>query len=136
MGERYLTGALPPAPQLSVKVAFVFEDVQGKGKGAIESLELGRGEPANEIGQDGLGQADELVAVDAAVVLETLFDPYRDLSGQTIMHRVDRSADDGGETGFDEDLPADDHEDAGPLRVSRGRAEDPVELPSPQGTTW
>jgi hypothetical protein len=47
---------------------------------------------ADEVGQDALGQAQQLVTMDAAVVLETFFDSNRDLGRKAVMGGVDPPA--------------------------------------------
>jgi len=45
----------------------------------IEQVDLFRGETAHIIGQDRLGQADQLIAVNAALVLQAFLDADQDL---------------------------------------------------------
>ena len=95
-----------------------------------------RREMANVVGEDGLRQADQLIAVNAAVVLESLLDADRNLAVKTVPAGVDRRADHAGKAGIEEKLTAYDDEYAGSPRVEGRGVSDPVEITSPQGMTW
>lgn len=78
----------------------------------VEELDLGRREHAHVVRQLRLWEADEFVAVDAAGVLQAFVFPDGNLGGQSVMQRVDRSADNGGEARINHHLPAYDDKHA------------------------
>ena len=84
---------------------------QRHGQRLIESTDARWREAGHEVGQDSLRKADEGVAMNARLVLEAVLRANLDLRRQGIAAGVDRGADDRGESGIDQGLPADDDED-------------------------
>ena len=64
-------------------------------------------------------------------MLHAVIDAEGHLRGQAVVGRVDGGADDGRVFRVDQDLPADDAEDAVPPQVFGGRVRDPVEFAAP-----
>ena len=93
-------------------------------------------EGADEVGERRFGQAHELVAVNAALLLESVRDTDRHLGTKSVMARIDRSADDGIEGGIDESLAADDHEDAKASGIVLRRLRDPVQIAALHEPAW
>jgi len=58
---------------------------QCAGQRPVEGHRFLRREMADEVGQDAFGQAQQLVTIDAAVVLETFLDSNRDLGRKAVM---------------------------------------------------
>ena len=75
-------------------------------------------EGADVVGQERLRQADERVAMDAGVMLESIFGTDVDLSGQAVTAGVDRRADDGRKQGIDQRLSTGHDEDPRALGIS------------------
>lgn len=67
--------------------------VESEREGSIELEEFFQGETAYVVGENGFGKTDELVAVNAAVVLEPLFDANRNLAVKAISARINGGAD-------------------------------------------
>jgi hypothetical protein len=65
-------------------------------------------------------------------MLQALLRTDLDLGGQSVVSAEHRGANDRGEAGLDEGLPADDDEDAAPPGVTAARPADPVEISSLQ----
>lgn len=84
--------------------------------------------------QRRFGQADQLVAMDAAVVLQPLAGANRHLGGQPIVCGVDGRARDGNMAGCDLRLPADDDKLALAAGVAPGRPLNAMQLAAPQGS--
>ena len=82
-------------------------------EGSVQACELRRRNGADVVRERCPEKAHELVAVNAALVLEAFFDADLDLAVKAVSTRVDRGADDRGERRVDEQLPAD--HDKGPL---------------------
>ncbi len=59
----------------------------------VQEAQFVRGKHPNVIGQSRLVKAHELVAMDAACMLQSFVNPHRNLCRQSIVHTVDRSAD-------------------------------------------
>jgi hypothetical protein len=97
-------------------------------EGLIQGPNACRPEAADVVRQDGLWEADEGVAVDAAFLPQALVDTDVDLRGEPVAPSVDRSANDRGEARVDQSLPADDDEDSRALGVACPRVPDAVEV--------
>jgi hypothetical protein len=59
-------------------------------QGLIQGVQFLRGQTADKIGEDRLGETDQFVTMKTAVVLETFLNADEYLSGQTIMNRINR----------------------------------------------
>lgn len=68
--------------------------VEGECEGSVELKNLFCGEKPDIVGENGFRETDELVTMNAAVVLEPLLDTDRDLAAKAMSARVDGSADD------------------------------------------
>jgi len=73
----------------------LIRQIQGDTQGVIHRLHFGRRKRADEVGEDRLGQADQPIAVNTAVVFQAFIGPNGDLRGQSVMRCVDRRTDDG-----------------------------------------
>ena len=78
-----------------------YSDLQRGGERFIEVTKSARWKGAHKVGERRLGQTDELVAVDSAIVLESLRGTYWDLGRQPVANRINGRADDRGEPRFD-----------------------------------
>jgi hypothetical protein len=105
---------------------------QRDAKRLVEGAQARRRETRDEVGEQGLGQTHQGVAVDAGLVLQALVQPDVDLSGQAVAACVDGRADDGREARVDERLPTHHDEDARAPRVTAARATDSEEVPASQ----
>jgi hypothetical protein len=74
-------------------------------------VELFCGEAADIVRERGFREADQLIAMDTAVMLEPLFDVYRNLTVEAIMPAVDRGANSARKAGVQDKLATDDDED-------------------------
>ena len=85
-----------PAGVRGGMLEFVFRVVKCKGvlQSRIQLPKLCLGEVADEVGQHRLGQTDEFIAVNAAVVLEAMVNANGHLCGEAVVGRVNRGADD------------------------------------------
>ena len=86
-------------------------DVERHAQRLFQFGELPCRQGSHEVRQGRLGQADELVAVDAALVLESLAGAHRDLGGQPLARRVDRGADHRRKPRLEHGLSTHHHED-------------------------
>ena len=101
-------------------------------EGAAEGAEALEREAPDVVGQRGLEETDEGIAVNARFVPEPLVDADVNLSGEAVPAAHDRRADDGGESGVDYRLAAHHDKNPRPLGVATPRMTHPVELaPSP-----
>ena len=105
----------PPQPACSVDQRS--RDVEGERKRSVELQQFLWREITYIVGENGFRETDELVTVNAAVVLETLLDAHRDLTVKTVSTCVDGSTDDAREAGIEKELSADDDENPGLPRV-------------------
>lgn len=87
-------------------------------KRLIKRSQADGSEGADVVGQERLRQADERVAMDAGVMLESIFGTNVGLGGQAVTTGVDRRADDGGEQGIDQRLSTDHDESPRALGIS------------------
>jgi hypothetical protein len=74
----------------SAKSRFLVREVQSDTQRLVQHHKLIRGWSADEVGQDRFWQADEFIAMNAAVVLQTLLNAGRDLGRQAVESRIDR----------------------------------------------
>ena len=84
---------------------------------------------ADVVGQDRFRQADQLIAVDCAFVLESLLGTDGNLCRETVARGVDGGASDGREGRVDQGRSADDDKDPRALRIAL-RMSDSVKLAS------
>ena len=104
--------ALGPFTALSVySIAYLFQ-CQGHFERPVQFLNLGAGQRPNEAGQLHLAETYEVVAQDPAFMFQALVDTERDLGGKPVSAAKDRRADDGRESGINQDLSAYDDEAA------------------------
>jgi hypothetical protein len=75
-------------------------EVEGKSKRPIELKELFWRQMTDIVGKNRLRKADQLITMNAAVVLQSLVDPDRDLAVEAVSTSVDRSADNAGKVGL------------------------------------
>ena len=85
---------------------------QGEGhfERPVQFLNLGAREGTNEACQLHLAETDEVVAQDPAFMFQAFVDTDRDLGRESVSASEYRCADDGGESGIDQDLAAHDYE--------------------------
>jgi ABC-type proline/glycine betaine transport system substrate-binding protein len=74
-------------------------------------VELVWGEAADIVRESGFRKADQLVAMDTAVMLESLLDIHRNLAVEAIMPAIDRSANSARKAGVQDKLATNDGED-------------------------
>ena len=110
--------------------------LEGSQQSSPEFGGLRWGEGAHEIGEHILGKADQLVAVDTAVVLQSFSDAHPDLSGETVIRGINGCADHRGETGIDDNLTAHNHEDPRSLWIARRPLLDAIQLTASHTSTW
>jgi hypothetical protein len=104
--------ALGPFTALSVySIAYLFQ-CQGHFERPVQFLNLGAGQRPNEAGQLHLAETYEVVAQDPAFMFQALVNTDRYLGGKPVSAAKDRRADDGRESGINQDLPAYDDEAA------------------------
>lgn len=96
---------------------FLSGQIEREGEGTIQFAEFLARQTANVVGEGRLGKADELVAMDRAVVLQAFINSYRDLGRQAVVNRVNGRASYGGKARVDERLTSNDDEYAGLLWV-------------------
>ena len=92
-------------------------------------------EAPDVVRQQGLGEADEGIAVNARFVPEPLINADFNLGGETVPSAHNRRADDGRETGVDHRLAAHHYKNPRPLGVAAPRAAHPVEFTPIHGIT-
>ena len=103
----------------------------------MEGRELLGAEATYVVGQGGLGQTDQAVAVNCARVLQAFRLADGHLGRQAVPAGGYRRADHRAVVcRVAEDLPADDDEDPGAFGLSPGGMGDPVQIAAPHGRTW
>ncbi|HRF50928.1 MAG TPA: hypothetical protein PLC98_25080, partial [Anaerolineales bacterium] len=110
-------------------------DIERDPKGLIQLAGSVGWQHANVVGKVGLGNADQGIAVDAAVVLQALVGTDGDLCRQSIVAGVDWRANDRRELGIDQDLSAHHDENALAFGVAR-RVFDEKELAAFHTVAW
>jgi hypothetical protein len=80
----------------------------------IQFTELGASERPNEACQLRFAEAYEVIAQNPALMFQAFVDTGGDLGRESVAASEDRRADDGGESGVDEDLAA--HNDEAPVK--------------------
>jgi hypothetical protein len=96
-----------------------------------ELLHFQRREGSHKVREVRFRKADELIAMDAAFMLETFFYPDSHLRGQPIMPGIKRSANDGGKLGLNQGLTAHHDKDSRPLRIMRRGVGHPIQVAAP-----
>lgn len=91
---------------------------QGKCQSSVQHRLLCWRQITDEVCEGALRKTHELVAVNAALVLQALLDTYVNLSVQTVATGIHRSADQGGERGVDEKFATNDDKDSLPTRIA------------------
>lgn len=109
---------------------------KGERKGSIELKELCLRKAANIVSESRLWETDEVVTVNAAVVLETLLDSDRNLTVKTVSACIDGGTDNARKTGINEQLAAHNDEDSGSSRVELRWMPDSVKITPYHGMTW
>ena len=125
-------GSIPAAPTAHNHARLL--DSEGNAQGAVERVDSTRGQLADVVREGGFPRADESVAVDAGVVLETFSRPNIDLGRQAIAPRIDGSTHHRREAGIDHGLAANDDEDSGSFRIPAARMPDAIEAPASQSS--
>ena len=87
----------------------------------VQFLNLGAGQRPNEAGQLHFAEAYEVVTQDPAFMFQAFVDTDRDLGGKPVSACEYRRADDGGESGIDQDLAAYNDEAAIEFGIVSGR---------------
>ena len=90
-------------------------DREGDPQRTGEFNDLTSRQRANVVGQRRFRQADQFIAMDRALVLQTFVDADGNLRRQAVVDRVHRGTNHGREFRVDEDLTADNDEHARPL---------------------
>jgi hypothetical protein len=80
----------------------------------VQLLNLGVSEGPDEASQLHFAETDEVVAQDPAFMLQAFVDSDGDLGGESVSASEDRGADDGGESGIEQDLAA--YHDEAPVK--------------------
>lgn len=78
--------------------------------------------------QHGFWQTHEFIAVNAAVMFESLVDSNGDLGGEVVISGIDGGANRCGETGINENLATDNDEYPEFLRIIRGWPSHTIQL--------
>src|ERR1019366_1134803 len=107
--------------------------IEGGRQGAVQFLGFLVVQPADEVREHGFRQAHEFVAVNAGIPLEALCNPNLDLSAERVVPRIDRRADQRGESRVDQRLAAYHNEYALALGILRSRLPDQVKLAASHG---
>jgi hypothetical protein len=88
-------------------------------KSIVDSVYLRGRKCPYKIGERTLGQTNQFIAMNAAVVLQAFFDTNRNLRGESVIYRVDRCAYDGRVARIDGRLTTHHDENPRALRVDR-----------------
>lgn len=97
---------------------------------------FGWGQVTGVVSEDRFGQAHERVAMDTAVVAQTLGNSYRDLGGEAVVTCVDGGTQDSGKPGINQRIAADDDEIAKLSGIVAGRFGDPSDFTPFHRAIW
>lgn len=127
----WLMRAVSQPPRAEVLIG----DIERDQKGLIQLAGSIGWQGANVVGKAGLGNTDQGIAVDAAVVFQAFVGPDGDLRRQSIVAGADWRANDRRELRLDQDLPAHNDENALAFCVARW-VFDEKELAALHTTAW
>ena len=80
------------------------------------------------MGQGCLEEADQIITVDGALMLQAFYHSYLDLGREAVKTRIDRGADDRRKFGINQGLPADHHKDPKLLWITAARLGDTIQV--------